>query len=209
MASFSVDHDAPHGRRRDPHAPIETRAVRAAWAMSKLSSRRSCLYARELWFCSPPPPPLDSATRQSPSVCSTKRRAQQTVFGSGIDADITSTVQARRSMPDLTSPVSNRNHYWCRRPPLQAFRVALRRLFRCRKSFLVYRGRLSGVRVAFGRPLRGRFTTQPHATPYGFLLPYSGKLVVPLRPQDGRLAPIHSTDFRNFLERWGVTNAVS
>ncbi|KAG0716209.1 hypothetical protein GWK47_010245 [Chionoecetes opilio] len=39
----------------------------------------SCM-ARELWFCSPPPPHSRSAARQSPRCRSHERRAQQTVF---------------------------------------------------------------------------------------------------------------------------------
>ncbi|KAG0725797.1 hypothetical protein GWK47_004545 [Chionoecetes opilio] len=87
----------------------------------------------------------------------------------------------------------------------QALRVRLGRLFLGRRE-VVPGDRRQTLRVACGRPLRGRYYRQHTIRLFCRCFLDVG---VPLRLRTDGGPQFTSTDFRNFMERWGVYYAVS
>ncbi|KAG0725211.1 Transposon Tf2-6 polyprotein [Chionoecetes opilio] len=136
-------------------------------------------------------------------VAATKRRAQQTVFWPGIDADITSTVQACEPC-QILQPSQQQEPLLCDDHP-PGLSSPFRRLSPVAgKSFLVIADRLSGWPVVV--PC-GADTTATHTI--RLFCRYFRDVGVPLRLRTDGGPQFTSTAFRNFTERWGVYHAVS
>lgn len=136
-------------------------------------------------------------------VDATKRRAQQTVFWPGIDADITSTVRACESCQVLQpsqqqEPLLNDDH------PSRPFESVSADFFTVAgKSFLVIADRLSGWPVVV--PCAD--TTASRTV--RMFCKYFREVGVPLRLRTDGGPQFTSADFRDFTERWGVHHVIT
>ena len=137
-------------------------------------------------------------------VEATKRRARQTVFWPGIDADIKNTIQACEHCQVL-QPSQQKEPLLCDDNPSRPFESVSADFFAIAgKSFLVIADRLSGWPVVV--PC-GTNTTASHTVRK--FCNYFREVGVPLRIRTDGGPQFTSIEFKKFLERWGVHHFVT
>ena len=137
-------------------------------------------------------------------VEATRRRARQTVFWPGIDADIKSTVEACEPCQQLL-PSQQQEPYMCDDHPTRPFESVSADFFQVAgKSFLVIADRLSGWPVVV--PC-GRDTTSARVA--RMFCCYFREVGVPLRLRTDGGPPFSSHEFKSFTDRWGVNHIIS
>ena len=134
----------------------------------------------------------------------TKRRAKQTVFWPGINADITNTVRACESC-QVMQPSQQQEPLMCDENPSRPFESVSADFFSIAgKSFLVYVDRLSGWPVV----ARCGTDTTAVSTIRHFSRIFRD-LGVPVRLRTDGGPQFTSHAFKDFLHRWGVQHIMS
>ncbi|MEL6606359.1 MAG: RNase H-like domain-containing protein, partial [Cyanobacteria bacterium J06614_10] len=137
-------------------------------------------------------------------VEATRRRARQTVFWPGIDADIKNTIEACDACQQFL-PSQQQEPYKCDDHPSRPFESVSADFFSIAgKSFLVIADRLSGWPVVV--PCRNDTTA---ATVIRKFCTYFREVGVPLRLRTDGGPPFSSHDFRNFTDRWCVNHIIT
>ena len=137
-------------------------------------------------------------------VEATKRRAKQAVFWPGIDSDIKNTVQACESCQVL-QPSQQQEPLLNDDTPTRPFESVSADFFTIAgKSFLVIVDRLSGWPVVI--PCKGDTTASTTAR---IFCRYFREVGVPLRLRTDGGPQFTSTEFRDFMQRWGVRHFLS
>ncbi|XP_064100829.1 uncharacterized protein K02A2.6-like [Macrobrachium nipponense] len=137
-------------------------------------------------------------------VEATKRRAKQTVYWPGINSDIANTVHACEPC-QIMQPSQQQEPWLCNENPSRPFESVSADFFSVAgKSFLVYVDRLSGwpVVVKFGTNTTAEATTRHFSHIFR-------DLGVPVRLMTDGGPQFTSSEFKNFLGRWGVQHVMS
>ncbi|XP_064117609.1 uncharacterized protein K02A2.6-like [Macrobrachium nipponense] len=137
-------------------------------------------------------------------VEATKRRAKQTVYWPGINSDIANTVHACEPC-QIMQPSQQQEPWLCNEKPSRPFESVSADFFSVAgKSFLVYVDRLSGwpVVVKFGTNTTAEATTRHFSHIFR-------DLGVPVRLMTDGGPQFTSSEFKNFLGRWGVQHVMS
>ncbi|XP_068226633.1 uncharacterized protein [Palaemon carinicauda] len=137
-------------------------------------------------------------------VEATKRRAKQTVYWPGINSDIENNVHVCE-LCQLMQPSQQQEPLLCNENPSRPFESVSADFFSVAgKSFLVYVDRLSGwpVVVKFGTNTTAEVTTRHFSHIFR-------DLGVPVRLRTDGGPQFTSSEFKNFLTRWGVQHVIS
>ena len=137
-------------------------------------------------------------------VEATKRRAKQTVYWPGIDADIASTVQACEPC-QLVQPSQQQEPLMSDDNPSRPFESVSADFFQVSgKHFLVIADRLSGwpTVVPCGSDTTAQWTTRAFCD-------FFRGVGVPVRLRTDGGPQFTSLEFKNFLQRWGVKHLIS
>ncbi|XP_064085391.1 uncharacterized protein K02A2.6-like [Macrobrachium nipponense] len=147
---------------------------------------------------------LDRLHDSHRGIEATRRRAMQTVFWLGINADIKSKVESCEACQQLL-PIQQQEPYMCDDHPSWPFESVSADFFHVAgKSFLVIADRLSGWPVVV--PC-GRDTTAARVT--RMFCVFFREVGVPLRLRTDGGPPFSSHDFKQFADRWGVHHIIT
>ncbi|XP_064100745.1 uncharacterized protein K02A2.6-like [Macrobrachium nipponense] len=147
---------------------------------------------------------LDRLHDSHRGIEATRRRARQTVFWPGINADIKSKVESCEACQQLL-PSQQQEPYMCDDHPSRPFESVSADFFHLAgKSFLVIADRLSGWPVVV--PC-GRDTTAARVT--RMFCVFFREVGVSLRLRTDGGPPFSSHDFKQFVNRWGVHHIIT